>query len=122
MAKWAKRILGAGLLAGATYALWRVIDERARASRLEWTPQPFPSPPRPVPHDPEPGAGPAAGSPSSWVEPEGDRCPASHPVKAKLASGIYHHPGGQMYDRTVPDRCYRDAAAAEADGLRASRR
>jgi hypothetical protein len=26
------------------------------------------------------------------------------------------------YDRTNPDRCYRDADAAEADGLRAAKR
>jgi hypothetical protein len=43
-------------------------------------------------------------------------------VKAKLASGIYHRPGGQSYDRTRPDRCYRDDAAAEGDGLRAAKR
>ncbi len=47
MSAWGKRIVGAGLVAGALYALWRVIDERSRASRLEWSPQPFPSPPRP---------------------------------------------------------------------------
>jgi hypothetical protein len=46
----------------------------------------------------------------------------SHPVKAKLSSGIYHLPGGQNYERTKPDRCYVDAAAAEADGLRAAKR
>jgi hypothetical protein len=43
-------------------------------------------------------------------------------VKAKLASGIYHRPGGQSYERTRPDRCYRDGGAAEADGLRAAKR
>jgi hypothetical protein len=130
MRTWSKRILGAGVIAGAAYAVWRALDERARTSTLDWTPQPFPSPPFAVPHTPEPVA-PAAASPgtgpgsvpnSPWVDPDGDHCPASHPVKAKLASGIFHSPGGQMYDRTVPDRCYRDAAAAEADGLRASKR
>ena len=127
MARWTKRLLGAGVIAGAAYALWRIVDERTRVSRLEWTPQPFPSPPFAVPRAPEPAAPePAApsgtGPDSPRVAPEGDHCPASHPVKAKLASGIFHSPGGQMYDRTVPDRCYRDAAAAEADGLRASKR
>ena len=29
---------------------------------------------------------------------------------------------GLNYERTHPDRCYRDAAAAEADGLRKSAR
>ncbi|GMU79467.1 MAG: hypothetical protein AMXMBFR46_22580 [Acidimicrobiia bacterium] len=47
MSAWGKRIVGAGLVAGALYALWRVIDERSRASRLEWSTQPFPSPPKP---------------------------------------------------------------------------
>lgn len=54
-----------------------------------------------------------------WVEPTGDgTCPTTHLVKAKLESGIFHVPGGQFYERTRPDRCYRDAASAEADGLR----
>jgi len=127
MRRWSKRILGAGVIAGAAYAAWRALDQRARTGTLEWTPQPFPSPPFAVPRAPEPAAPePAApsgtGPDSPRVAPEGDHCPASHPVKAKLASGIFHSPGGQMYDRTVPDRCYRDAAAAEADGLRASKR
>jgi micrococcal nuclease len=52
----------------------------------------------------------------------GSDCPQSHPVKAKMNSGIYHLPGGLSYDRTHPDRCYRDAASAEADGLRPAKR
>jgi hypothetical protein len=35
---------------------------------------------------------------------------------------IYHLPGMLAYDRTQPDRCYRDAPAAEADGLRKAKR
>lgn len=58
----------------------------------------------------------------SWVEPEGDVCPTSHPVKAKLASKIFHLPGGLSYARTRPDRCYLNAGAAEADGLRPAKR
>lgn len=58
-----------------------------------------------------------------WVDPGPDgEPPASHPIKAKMASGIYHVPGGFNYPRTKPDRCYRDVAAAEADGLRPSKR
>ena len=57
-----------------------------------------------------------------WVDPEGRTCPPSHPVKAKLTSKIFHVPGGFNYERTVPDRCYQDASAAEADGLRQSKR
>jgi hypothetical protein len=42
-------------------------------------------------------------------------------VKAKLASGIFHVPGGANYARTVADRCYLSAGAAESDGLRQSK-
>lgn len=57
-----------------------------------------------------------------WVAPEGEACPASHPVKVKEASGIFHVPGGLAYDRTAPDRCYPDVASAEADGFRQAKR
>lgn len=59
---------------------------------------------------------------AAWVDPEDGSCPLTHPVKVKLASGIFHVPGGLAYDRTAPDRCYRDATAAEADGFRPSKR
>jgi hypothetical protein len=127
--KWSKRIVGAGLLAGTAYAVWRAFEERVRTSPIEWTPAPFPSPPMPVLHDPEDGAkadaeegAKADADGSGWIAPVGDACPASHPVKAKLASGIYHPPGGLLYERTITDRCYVDSASAEADGLRASKR
>jgi hypothetical protein len=125
MRRWLKRFLGVGVMAGVAYAIWRVLDERSRASELTWTAQPFPSPPRPELREDavERHTEPAVDSTVvAWVEPDGDACPATHPVKAKLASGIFHQPGGQMYDRTTPDRCYRDADAAIADGLRASKR
>ena len=58
-----------------------------------------------------------------WVDPDDDgACPDTHPVKAKMGSGIFHVPGGFNYPRTRPDRCYIDAATAEADGLRPSKR
>jgi hypothetical protein len=109
------RALGLGVLAGTAYAVWRAIDAN-RATTVGWEPQPFPFPPQPR------AAQPAAGATAAWVEPDDGVCPSSHPVKAKLASGIYHRPGGQSYDRTRPDRCYRDGPAAEADGLRAAKR
>jgi methylphosphotriester-DNA--protein-cysteine methyltransferase len=43
-------------------------------------------------------------------------------VKANTKTGIYHVPGGRFYESVTPQRCYRDAAAAEADGLRPSKR
>ncbi len=57
-----------------------------------------------------------------WVEPVGGSCPTSYPVKASLSSGIFHVVGGLFYERTRPDRCYRDEAAATADGLRQAKR
>ena len=57
--------------------------------------------------------------PRSWVtcDASGD-CPSSHPIKAKDGSGLYHVPGGNAYERTIPDRCYSSAEDAEADGYR----
>ena len=58
-----------------------------------------------------------------WIAPDSEGgCPSSHPIKAKLSSSIFHQPGGMNYERTNADRCYLDAAAAEADGLRAAKR
>ena len=65
---------------------------------------------------------PAAGDPAPWVEPTDAQCPVTHPVKGNASSGIYHVPGSRFYAMTIPERCYRDAAAAEADGMRAPKR
>lgn len=78
-----------------------------------------------VPVEVTPGGGPetdATPTTTPWMDPVDGACPLSHPVKAKLASGIYHVPGSALYDRTKPDRCYLDAAAAESDGLRPPKR
>ena len=109
------RVVGLGVLAAGAYAVWRAVDINRRLRDTSWEAQPFPFPPQPRVPAPD-GANP------SWVDPVAEACPASHPVKAKLRSGIFHEPGGASYDRTVPDRCYRDAAAAEADGLRRAQR
>ncbi len=65
--------------------------------------------------EPEPGT-------QSWVEPDKGECPASHPIKGNADSGIFHVPGGQSYERTVPERCYATAEDAEADGFRQAKR
>jgi type IV secretory pathway VirB10-like protein len=57
-----------------------------------------------------------------WVTPQGQVCPLSHPIKAKLASKIYHLPGMFNYTRTRPDRCYASEAAARRDGLTPAKR
>lgn len=93
------------------------------------TPPPAsPQPPAPT-RTPKPSqTGPARKSPTGKAEePPGERlwvaandgvCPQSHPVKAKLASKIFHSPGARNYSRTKADRCYPDEASAQADGLR----
>lgn len=92
------------------------------------TPRPAPSAPLAQAVEPEALAGDAAvlrdaAGGVAWVEPLADGgCPGTHPVKGKVASGIYHVPGGRSYGRTRPDRCYASAAAAEADGLRPAKR
>lgn len=72
--------------------------------------------------DPEvesPSAPAASDGAPAWAEPGEDGvCPATHPVKAKLSSGVFHLPGMANYERTRADRCYPDAEAASADGLR----
>lgn len=117
--RWLRRILGLGLLAGAAYALWRVIAANRAQGGQQWEPQPFPFPPQPSTAPPQPDT--EADVPPS-CEPVDGRCPSTHPVKAKESSRIYHVPGGSSYERTIPDRCYVDAAAAEADGFRAAKR
>jgi hypothetical protein len=56
--------------------------------------------------------------PHRWVAPVDGRCPEGFPIKANDNSGIFHVPGGRFYERTIPERCYADAADAEADGYR----
>ncbi len=90
-------------------------------------PQPLetePAAPGPEPLETEPvgpGSEPLA-TERLWVEPEDGVCPASHPVKAKLASGLFHLPGMAAYNRTRPDRCYTDEASATEDGLTRAKR
>jgi hypothetical protein len=112
MAKLLRRLLGLSIIAGAGFALWRTVSDRTPPGSVAWETQPFPFPPQP-----------AVEATPPWVEPAADgTCPPRYPVKAKLASGIFHVPGGANYARTRADRCYRSAGAAEADGLRAAKR
>ncbi len=87
-----------------------------------------PQPPAPARVPKTTRTGPARKSPTGKAEdPPGERlwvaasdgvCPQSHPIKAKLASKIFHTPGGRNYKSTKADRCYPDEASAQADGLR----
>ena len=140
MGRFVRRVFMLSVVAGTAYAIWRWFESQRSDTDLRWEAQPAPFPPQPrtdnpppAPSNPPPAApvtatepvaaqaAPARGG-DAWVEPTDDACPASHPVKAKMSSKIFHVEGGLNYERTHPDRCYRDAAAAEADGLRKSAR
>lgn len=127
MLKLLRRLLLLGLLAAIGYALWKKL-----AGSGGGEPTGLGQPSRPTPFPPTPVVPPAPSVPTpvvtappstpAWVEPDDGACPISHPVKAKLASGIFHVSGGQNYERTRADRCYADTSAAEADGLRQAKR
>lgn len=112
-------MVGVGTLLVTAYALWRVV-ESLRVGGEHGEPALARAPLVAVPDPPRTGS--VGAATTSWVAADGAACPTTHPVKANLRSGIYHLPGGASYERTRPDRCYRDQAAAAADGLRASRR
>ena len=82
-----------------------------------------PAPPAPAPEAaaPAPPVEPATTT-QLWVEPEDGVCPATHPVKAKLSSNLFHLPGMVAYNRLRPDRCYPDEASALKDGLTKAKR
>jgi hypothetical protein len=124
--KLARRGAILGLLAAGAYAAWRFLASRApETAGVTFQAQPFPAPPRPVPRPAAatpPDAAPEPQDGAPWVEPVDGACPISHPVKAKLTSGIFHLPGGGNYDRIRAERCYVDADAAIEDGLRAPKR
>jgi hypothetical protein len=132
MGKAVKRLFFLGVFAGIGYAVWRAVRARmpAPSDELAWETAPFPFPPvprppgavAPVANEPVDEADEAPAASRAWVEADDGACPATHPVKGKLSSGIFHVPGGQNYDRTHADRCYVDPEAAAADGLRQSQR
>ena len=124
-----KRLLGLGMLAAAGYAMWRAYERRKVDTRRHLGPAAVPVPAAAAHRRSERGHAAPSSTPAAetvaetgWIEPDAGACPTSHPVKAKLASGIFHVPGGANYDRTKPDRCYSSAEAAETDGLRPAKR
>lgn len=62
----------------------------------------------------------------SWAAPKGKNCPAGFPVKGNQTGSNkewkYHVRGGQFYDRTVPEQCFKNASDASKAGYRASKR
>ena len=124
-----RRLFWLGLLGGAGYAGWTIWQRQhapAPAAAPEWPPMPTPT----VASSAESAesaesdanaAVEATGGERRWAAPVDGGCPDGYPIKANDNSGIYHVPGGRFYDRTVPERCYADPAAAEVDGYRAAK-
>ncbi len=117
----AKRLVYLGAIAGGGYAIWRATSQGGSTPHVgppaTWPPLEVGEPPVAALGDlatAEPAPAP------TWVPAVDGACPADHPVKVG-SSGIYHVPGGRFYDRTRPERCYVDPAAAEADGYRAAK-
>lgn len=111
------------LVAGAAACWWRQ-RTRSRAA-AETAPESPPTGFGAAPGaEPAPAPNPAADQEveaAPWVLPVDGQCPSGYPVKANDNSGIYHLPGGRSYERTVAERCYATAEAAEADGYRPSK-
>ncbi len=118
MSRWIRRIL---VVAGLGVVVWAVLrrlegeEPAPSAGPAAWPPLQMADAPAAT------TAEPASPEPVPWVETDDGSCPESHPVKGNVSSGIYHVPGGRFYQRTKAERCYCDTAAAEADGLRASK-
>jgi hypothetical protein len=142
MLRWLRRFIWLGFIGGvcaAAYTVWQ--RRQAESPAFEWAGgEPTPlhlvgdGPERPkttfasVSADPSPNDAPlvtelATEEPATptWVAPVDGACPSGYPIKGNSNSRIYHVPGGRFYDRTVPERCYASAAAAEADGYRAAK-
>ena len=124
-----RRIRRLVFLASATAAIVRFAMARrpkrqpSAPQAPEWAPLRATSPKTSTPKTSTADAATAATtSEPDWIAPVNGTCPLSHPVKGNANSHIYHVPGGRFYDSTVPERCYRDESAAEADGMRASKR
>ena len=99
--------VGPQLAAARRRTDWPAFDNAGAATTAHggarWRPRPLPPP-------------------GAWVDPVDGGCPSRLPGQGQHGSRIYHVPGGQFYERTVPERCYTDPQAAEADGYRAARR
>jgi hypothetical protein len=128
MARFLRRLLLLALLGVSVAAAVRALRGRGRVAAMPDAGPSWPTlngattpPIAPTTAATEPVAASAAGEQPTWVGAVDGSCPDGYPVKAN-SSGIYHVPGGQFYGRTVPERCYPDPQAAEADGYRAARR
>lgn len=128
-----RRLFWLALLSGAGFAGWSAWQRRSEAVGPAGTPvwppfEPTTADPAPAAFaampvdqsvDPDDGSADASHAHAArWVPPVDGQCPDGYPIKANDNSKIFHVPGGRFYARTVPERCYADAADAEADGYR----
>ncbi len=72
--------------------------------------------------------GPASSTPAPGPQatsPVGTTCPVGYSIKGNIndtGSRIYHVPGGDFYNTTIPERCFATEAAAQTEGFRRSLR
>ena len=94
-----------------------------QAPRLELAPQPAATAGQTAPtSQPAPAAPPVPPASPGFAAPNGMSCPSTHPIKGNRSSGIYHVPGGSLYDATRPEQCFAQPSDAEAAGYRRSQR
>lgn len=112
------RLIGFATAIAAGAAVWRLLNPDPEPSEI---PPPIALFPRQ--QSPVDGAvvDNATASPA-WIPAVNGACSIEYPVKAKHSSEVFHSPEGASYERMAADRCYRDAEAAEADGLRPAKR
>lgn len=135
--KWRERLLIAAavavLLMGLSLIGLAYLASGPRETpRLELAPQPAATAVQPAPAvtpgqpapATQPGSSgqPAAPTSAGFAPPTGGNCPPTHPIKGNRNSGIYHAPGGSLYEATRPEQCFAQPSDAEAAGYRRSQR
>ena len=127
MRKAVETSVGLGILAGIAYAGWRAWKRGCRTRPTASSGRPRRSrsrrcrAPRRETSGDRAGADADAGRPH-WAEPKPTTAAARRRIRSRASSraASIHVPGGANYERTHADRCYVDADAAAADGLRQS--
>lgn len=113
------RLIGLATAVAVGAGVWRLLKPGSEAADIPPAVRLFPSN-----HALGDERSPTIDEPKSaaWIPAVDGACPINYPIKAKHSSEIFHSPDGASYERTSADRCYRDAEAATADGLRPAKR
>jgi hypothetical protein len=123
MGRFLKKLLIVLVVVAGLGAVFTVLKRRrdesmpGRTNAATWPPLTREPVPETVPAN-VPEAVPVSAAAADWVAPVDGQCPAGYPIKVNTTSGIYHVPDGRSYARTVAQRCYATAEAAERDGYR----